>query len=71
MVTPYQIEPFQISNLLVWALNPIIPVLGSDGLPKLFQVAIRVLPNRTDNPFPMFKYLGEFLWMIGSESDLK
>jgi hypothetical protein len=35
-----QLCPFQISKLLVWKLNPIIPIFGFLGLPGVFQDGI-------------------------------
>lgn len=55
MATLYQREPFQISNLPVWWLNPTIPVLGLAGLPNVFQVEIRGYPTMADSPLPMLK----------------
>lgn len=63
--TLYQADSFQISNFWVSVLKPMVPVLGFDGRPAEFQVAIFGSPTRMDKPLPIPMCVDKFFDNLG------
>ena len=68
-----QWEPFQYSKLLVWKLNPNVPVFGFFGRPGVFQEGIPRRPYFTDKPWwiaILRPVIREFLNSIGASGGI-